>query len=210
MSLPRRIVSLLPGATELVCVLGASDRLVAVSHECDYPPEIQHLPRVTRPRIDPHASSAEIDRQTKTLVEAGEPLFELDVECLENLRPDLIITQAQCDVCAIGEQDVKRSLVRSNLLCHVPTVALEADHLAAFFRDVQRLAGALGISQKGNSLLALWRDRIASVSQLVRGMLTAPYRMSGMAGAPDSGRQLDSGVGRVSRWRLSEGGTGRA
>ena len=100
-----RIVSLLPSLTELVCALGRGDELVGVTHECDYPPGVEFLPHLTRSRIPAEASSAAIDAM---VAEQGGSLYDLDAEALADLRPDLILTQEQCDVCAVNEATVRR------------------------------------------------------------------------------------------------------
>ena len=101
-----RIVSLLPSLTELVCALGHQEELVGVTHECDFPPGVESLPFLTRSRIDAEATSAEIDE----LVSAQQgSLYELDEEVLAALRPDLILTQEQCDVCAVNEATVREA-----------------------------------------------------------------------------------------------------
>ena len=102
----RRIVSLLPGATEWVCELGLTDRLVGISHECDFPQDVHSLPSVTRSRIDPAQSSREIDRAVRSFSESRTPLYELDAARLASLQPDLILTQTLCNVCAVSERDV--------------------------------------------------------------------------------------------------------
>src|SRR5277367_772323 len=101
-----RIASLLSAATEMLFALGLGDSVVAVSHECDWPPEANRLPRVTMSHIAANASSAAIDTQVRELASAGQPLYGLDVELLGRLAPDLIVTQQQCDVCAVSYADV--------------------------------------------------------------------------------------------------------
>src|SRR2546428_455855 len=98
-----RVVSLLPAATEIVAALGALPRLVGVSHECDYPPEARALPRVTRTRLDASLPSAEIDRAMAAARRTGTPPVEVDVKLIAHLRPDVILGQSLCDVCAVGE-----------------------------------------------------------------------------------------------------------
>ncbi|HEX9704561.1 MAG TPA: BtuF-related (seleno)protein, partial [Gemmatimonadales bacterium] len=98
-----RVVSLLPAATEIVVALGARERLVGVSHDCDYPPEIRALPRVTRTSIDPSLPSHAIDRAVAEARRNGVPPVEPDLEALRRLAPDVVITQSVCDVCAVGD-----------------------------------------------------------------------------------------------------------
>ena len=104
--MPRRIASLLSAATEMLFALGLGERVVAVSHECDWPPEATGLPRVTTSHIAATTASAAIDSQVRELAASGRPLYGLDVELLGQLSPDLIVTQQQCDVCAVSYNDV--------------------------------------------------------------------------------------------------------
>src|SRR3974377_1221962 len=104
-----RIVSLLPSLTELVCALGHREDLVGVTHECDFPPGVESLPFLTKSRIHPEAPSSEIDE----LISAQEDsLYELDEDMLAELAPDLILTQEQCDVCAVNEETVREAAER--------------------------------------------------------------------------------------------------
>ena len=98
-----RVVTLLPAATEIVAALGASSRLVGVTHQCDYPPEVRALPRVTSTRVDPGLSSGEINRAMADAKRTGAPAIEIDAPLVARLRPDVIIGQAVCDVCAVGQ-----------------------------------------------------------------------------------------------------------
>src|SRR5579859_5336935 len=102
-----RIVSLVPSATEMLFALGLGDDLVAVTHECDYPPAAAELPKVTRDLLPPGLTSAEIDAAVKERTLHGESIYELDVDLLDSLRPDLIVTQALCAVCAVSYDDVR-------------------------------------------------------------------------------------------------------
>lgn len=107
-----RIVSLLPSATEILCALGLQDQLVGVTHECDYPSAVLGRPKVTRTLIPHDAASAEIDRLVRERLTTQRALYTLDWETLERLRPDLIVTQALCDVCAVAEEEVREAACR--------------------------------------------------------------------------------------------------
>ena len=135
-----RIVSLLPSLTELVCALGRRDRLVGVTHECDYPPGVEHLPHLTQSRIPTEATSAVIDA---LVVEQRGSLYELDGEALAELRPDLILTQEQCDVCAVNEATVRRT---AESLPGQPVVEsvnpLDLEGVFAVFRRIGKLIDA--------------------------------------------------------------------
>src|SRR5688572_10741998 len=103
-----RVVSLLPGATEIVVALGCGDRLVGISHECDWPPSVTHLPRVTTTPIDVAASSADIDEQVRRAVAEGKAVIGLDASMLRELRPTHIVTQSLCEVCAVSDGEAFR------------------------------------------------------------------------------------------------------
>jgi len=102
-----RIVSLLPSATEIICALGLRDQLVGVTHECDFPGDVLHLPKVTRTLIPTDASSIDIDALVRERLRSQRALYTLNLPLLESLRPDLIVTQALCDVCAVADDEVQ-------------------------------------------------------------------------------------------------------
>jgi iron complex transport system substrate-binding protein len=105
-----RIVSLLPSATEIVCALGFERDLVGRSHECDFPPSVEHLPALTEPKFRPKGSSAEIDRDVKKIVGEALAVYRVDTAKLRELKPDFIVTQSQCEVCAVSEADVEAAV----------------------------------------------------------------------------------------------------
>jgi len=105
-----KIVSLLPSATEIICLLELGDQLVGVTHECDFPAEVSSLPKVTKTHIPKAACSKEIDRLVNDHLQNNLALYSLDMEVLHELQPDMIITQALCDVCAVAEEDVKAAV----------------------------------------------------------------------------------------------------
>src|SRR2546425_1052938 len=136
-----RVVSLLPAATEIVAALGAVGRLVGVSHECDFPPEVRSLPRVTRTRIDPALPSGAIDRAMAEAKRAGVSPVEVDVNLVAHLRPDVLIGQSVCDVCAVGEGELAR--VVATLMPTPWVVTLHGDTLDEMFQDIRTVREAL-------------------------------------------------------------------
>src|SRR5690606_22333433 len=139
----------LPSLTEIVCELGRGDALVGVTHECDSPSGVERLPRLTRSRIRPGASSAEIDR---IVAEQGGSLYDLDAERLAELRPTLILTQEQCDVCAVNEATVRRSAATLPGAPHVESV--NPTDLAGVFAVFRRLGELLDASTAAENLVA--------------------------------------------------------
>ena len=117
-----KIVSLLPSATEIIHSLGCSDMLVGISHECDYPPEIKALPICSKPRFNTDGSSLKIDNNIKSLIQRALSIFEIDEAVMAKLKPELIVTQSQCEVCAVNLKDVKRAL--KNSLNISPTILI--------------------------------------------------------------------------------------
>jgi iron complex transport system substrate-binding protein len=145
-----RIVSLLPAGTDMVVALGAADSLVGVTHECDGLASLAALPRVTRSAIDPEAAPGEIDRQVRAADARGEPLFMLDEARIADLRPDVLITQAVCEVCAVRETDVRALAARMSAAPRVVTLA--ASTLDAVLEDVACVAAAVDMRDAGARL----------------------------------------------------------
>jgi iron complex transport system substrate-binding protein len=104
-----RIISLLPSATEIVCALGFEAELVGRSHECDYPPAVVRLPVLTSPKFNVEGTSAEVDQRVKQILADALSVYRVDVELLRNLKPDVIVTQSQCEVCAVNIRDVEQA-----------------------------------------------------------------------------------------------------
>jgi iron complex transport system substrate-binding protein len=135
-----RIASLLPSATEIVCALGLEESLVAVTHECDYPESVKGKPVVTRSVLEATGGSAEIDRHIRDLVHQGSSIYALDANRLAALRPDLILTQELCEVCAVSYPVVEKAARRSSTQAQL--VSLEPERLVDVFEHV-RLVGRL-------------------------------------------------------------------
>jgi iron complex transport system substrate-binding protein len=158
-----RIISLLASGTEFVCALGAGDDLVGRSHECDNPLWVRRLPCCSRPAFDVEISSGEIDAEVRRRLRAGEPLFFVDHERIRDLRPDLIIAQAHCDVCAVTPRDVER--VGQTPACR--TVSLQASSISGIMEDIARVAEAIDRNVAGHRLIADLKRRIDHVRQAV-------------------------------------------
>jgi iron complex transport system substrate-binding protein len=141
----RAIVSLISSATEMVDALGAIDLLVGRSHECDYPPSVRALPSCTKPLIDVDADSREIDRQVKNSARSALSIYEVFDDILERLQPTHILTQVQCDVCAVSLRDVERSIA-SQLASAPQLVALNPASLADIWDDFRRVGEAVGVN----------------------------------------------------------------
>jgi iron complex transport system substrate-binding protein len=157
-----RIVSLLPSATEIVCTLGLDANLVGVTHECDFPRFVRDLPKVTRTLIPTEAPSAEIDALVRERLASDRALYTLDVDVLDALRPDLIVTQALCDVCAVAEDEVREAA------CRLPgrprVVNLEPQTLDEVFEGVRQVADAAGVADRAPVVVQRLRARVEAVA----------------------------------------------
>jgi len=156
-----RICSLLPGATEIVFALGMGDSLVAVSHECDYPAPARDLPKVTSSRINSVASSREIEDIVVASLQAGTPLYQLELELLERIQPDLVITQGLCDVCAVSINLLEQGI--RSLSSRPAVLNLEPHSLADILDNIRNVATAIRREQAAESLTANLNARIESV-----------------------------------------------
>ena len=157
-----RIVSLLPSATELICGLGLRDQLVGVSHECDYPPSVKSLPVLTRSKIPEGLPSQQIDQLVSEQLKNDEALYSLELDTLQQLAPDLIVSQALCDVCAVSGNDVLRAL--GSLPGQPNLVNLEPVCLEDMLETVGLVAQAAGCAEKGEQYVAELRCRINQIA----------------------------------------------
>jgi iron complex transport system substrate-binding protein len=161
-----RIVSLVPHATELLFALGLGDQVVAVTHECDYPEAAGSLPQITRDRLPGGLSAAEIDAAVRERTERGEAIYELDAERLQELEPDLIVTQELCPVCAVSVDDVRA--VAGTMPSRPQVVALDPHTLGESFGDVRTIAQHTRSRDAALDLIARQRARIDAVRIAVR------------------------------------------
>jgi iron complex transport system substrate-binding protein len=168
-----RVASLIASATEIVAALGAGNMLVARSHECDYPEGVTALPAVTAPKLEITKPSGDIDRQVKTLLEQALSVYRVDANKLRDLAPDIIITQTQCEVCAVSQSDVEAALAQWTG-ARPRIVSLAPNALDDVFADIARVADALDLHKRGQALAATLRERIAAIAGLARGLPQRP------------------------------------
>jgi iron complex transport system substrate-binding protein len=167
-----QICSLLPSATEILYALGLGDSVVGVTHECDFPPEAAKKPALIRPRVDPHAQPAEIDRQVNELVARGEGIYAVDAELLASLAPDLIVTQDLCHVCAASPDDLATALAR---LAKQPEVLTLTPHtLADVWDDICRVGASTVTSRDADALAVQLAARVATTSAIACSAATRP------------------------------------
>jgi len=163
-----KIVSLLPSATEIVCALGLEARLVGRSHECDFPPTVQSLPACTAARFATDGTSREIDTHVNELVASALSLYSVDAERLARLSPDLIVTQSQCEVCAVSLSDV-RTAVSECLGTEAEVVSLDAVDLNGILEDIRTVAEAAGVGSRADSVIDGLRERVDRIRADVQG-----------------------------------------
>jgi iron complex transport system substrate-binding protein len=161
-----RIVSLVPHATELLFALGLGDDVVAVTHECDFPLEVLELPRVTRDVLPAGLGAAEIDAAVRERTQQGKAIYELDEDRLEELEPDLIVTQELCAVCAVSYDDVVE--VAGRLATAPRVVSLDPKTLGEAMGDIRTIAQATGVRDAALELVTRQRARIDAVRRAVR------------------------------------------
>jgi iron complex transport system substrate-binding protein len=168
-----RIVSLIASATEIVCRLGFEQHLVGRSHECDYPESIKRLPACTRPRFDVEGTSQEIDQRVKAIVQDGLSVYHVDGEMLRELAPDVIVTQSQCEVCAVSLRDVERAVCAWMQRCP-RLVSLAPNALADVWIDIENVADALGAPERGVELVTELRGRMEIITRLASKAISRP------------------------------------
>jgi iron complex transport system substrate-binding protein len=167
MSAPQRIVSLLPSSTEILCALGLRERLVGVSHECDYPADVIGLPTLTEPKLNPHGLSSEIDTRVREIVEEGLSVYRIKTDVLQALQPDLIVTQDQCEVCAVSLPEVEEA-VRCVLTQGVNVVSLKPQRLSDIWEDIRQVARATGREDAAEEVLRGLKRRLWKLEQQTR------------------------------------------
>ncbi len=160
-----QICSLLPSATEILYALGLGDAVVGVTHECDFPPEAAKKPPLIRPRVDPQALPAVIDRQVTELVSRGESIYSVDADLLASLAPDLIITQDLCHVCAASPDDLATALTRFSKQPKI--LSLTPRSLADVWDDIRRIGEATGRRRDAQGLAMTIEQKVAAIEMKI-------------------------------------------
>lgn len=162
-----RIVSLIPSATEILAALGLTDAIVGRSHECDYPPEIQNLSVCTQPKFNPEGTSSEIHNRVTDLLQSALSVYQVKTDVLEQLQPTHILTQAQCEVCAVSLADVEKAVAT---LTHsqVQIISLQPNTLSDVWADIQRVGETLGVQWQ--PVLAELQSRVQACQQKTQSL----------------------------------------
>jgi iron complex transport system substrate-binding protein len=169
-----RIVTLLPSATEIVCALGFEDQMVGRSHECDYPASVKRLPALTQPKFDPEGSSAQIDERVKTIIGDALAVYRVDADALRALKPDVIVTQAQCDVCAVSLRDVEEAVGAWVGGPPPKIVSLAPYSLGDVLNDMGRVALALGAGVTGIEMVTQLQRRMTEIARRAKEGTSRP------------------------------------
>jgi len=168
-----RVVSLIASATEMVCALGLEHLLVGRSHECDFPASVQRLSVCTEPRFDVHGTSREIDERVKATLQSEISVYRVFEDVLRDLRPDVILTQSQCAVCAVSDRDVARAL--GAWPGPLPRVlSLQPHALADVWRDIAEVAAALDAVDQGVQLSRRLQHRVAEIAEQAQAQSKRP------------------------------------
>src|SRR5689334_1357257 len=157
-----RIISLIASATEIVCALGFESRMVGRSHECDFPASVKSLPVCTSPKFQVEGLSYEIDERVKAILQEALSVYRVDADLLERLQPTHIITQSQCEVCAVSLKDVEQAVCELTS-SHPMIVSLEPNQLSDVWKDIKRVADSFDDSDAGDRLVARLQDRMKAI-----------------------------------------------
>ena len=168
-----KIVSLLPAATEIVCALGLEKNLAGRSHECDFPPSVKQLPVCSEANFPDDLSSAEIDIKVKEILADALSIYTVKRDVIKRLSPDIVITQAQCEVCAVSLKDVEQAL-ENHLDKNAQIISLQPNKLEDIFNDIKNIASALNVSDAGDLLLEELHERIDIVRHKLKFIENKP------------------------------------
>jgi len=169
----KKIVSLLPAATEIVCALGLEENLVGRSHECDFPSSVKQLPICSEANIPDNLSSADIDIKVKELLTDALSVYTVKREVIKQLSPDVVITQAQCEVCAVSLKEVEEAL-EDYLNKESTIISLQPDSLDGIFNNIREVAAVLDVASKGEQLIEDLQERVDIVRHKLKFMENKP------------------------------------
>ncbi|CAA9383250.1 MAG: ABC transporter, substrate-binding protein (cluster 8, B12/iron complex) [uncultured Pyrinomonadaceae bacterium] len=162
-----KIVSLLPSATEIVCALGLEENLIGITHECDYPESITGKPPLTASRISHETmSSQEIDHAVRSNLDGHGSIYDLDEQLLAKLKPDLIITQELCEVCAVSYQTVQKAA--RMYVADAKVVSLEPNTIADIFENIKTVGNLCGVSERAETVVADLQNRLDLIGERIR------------------------------------------
>jgi len=163
-----KIASLLASGTEIACALGLEDDIVGISHECDYPPQVLDRPRISRPRFDPAGlESGELDAAVREAMATSGSVYAVDEQAIQQLDPDLILTQAVCDVCAVPASDAQR--VVAGMGDDTTVLSLDAHTIEGIFATVLQVGAAVGVEEHASAYVNQLRERVDRVRERVAG-----------------------------------------
>lgn len=168
-----RIVSLIASSTEIVHALGFGDQMVGRSHECDFPTQVTELPVCTGPKFRTDGTSYEIDQRVKAILQESLSVYRVDADKLNELKPTHIITQAQCEVCAVSLKDVEEAACQI-ITSQPQIISLQPDSLADIFDDVRRIAKGLGVVPVGEMMVDQLKGRMDVVAEKARELPNKP------------------------------------
>jgi iron complex transport system substrate-binding protein len=169
-----RIVTLLPSATEIVCALGFEDQLVGRSHECDYPPAVVHLPALTSPKFNTEGTSAEVDGRVKKILAEALSVYRVDADLLRSLKPDVIVTQSQCEVCAVNLRDVEEAAAEWIEGPPPRIISLAPFSFGDVLADIERVGVELGEADRARRLESSLAHRMSAIEQQVASASRRP------------------------------------
>ena len=162
----QRVLSLLSSTTEIIYALGCGDRLVGRSHECDYPEQVSELPICTFPKFNVDGTSREVDDEVKSLVQSALSIYYINEKLLKELKPDIIFTQSQCEVCAVSVGEVENALKNITGLSS-RVISVEPNSMEDIFNDILTIAETLNVRKKGRELINLIKAKIDNIEKII-------------------------------------------
>jgi len=170
----KRIISLLPSGTEIVAALGMADQLVGRSHECDYPLEVRGLPVCSSPKYHSEGTSADINREVESILREALAIYNVDVECIRSLKPTHIVTQSQCEVCAVSTDELQEALNECIEQDEVTVIDLNPENLERVLDNVLQVANALDVYKRGKSVVKNMRGSFEAINNKTKEILNKP------------------------------------